>query len=179
MPTCAHSSGFNSSVSIMDLMKINHWFRVTLVFLFSLVLLLPPLWISQFVYTRNANCGKLTVNRRSVKQVHILYIVYPYPVLTEGIKLVKYRGLYLNLTFHRNDLFCAQAAQLSTNKKMFQCCTITETSSTLTNPMKMAVFIQAFYLSYFALLKSCGSNNFPTMIGTGNESQCNTKLYSF
>ena len=140
---CAHSEGLNSSVSIMDPMKINHWFRVTLVSLFSPLLLLP-LWISQFVYAINAKCDKLTVNRGSVNEVHILYIVYPFPVLTEGIKRVKFSALYLNLTFHRNDLFFAQEAQLSKNKKMLQCCTITEASSTLRNPMKMAEFIQAF-----------------------------------
>lgn len=173
-----HSVGFNSFVSTMDLMKINHWRRVTLVSLFSPVLL-PLLWISWSLYAINAKCGKLTVNRGSVNEVHILYIVYPYPAFTEGIKLVKFSGLYLNWTFHTNDLFCAQEAQLSTNKKMFLGCTITRASSTLRNPKKMAVFIQALYLSYCTLLKPCGSNNFPTMIGTSNESQCNTKLYIF
>jgi len=74
--------------------------------------------MSQFVYARNANCGKLTVTRGSVNEVHILYIVYPYPVLMEGITLLKFSGLYFNLTAHRNDPTCAQEAQLSTNKKM-------------------------------------------------------------
>jgi hypothetical protein len=49
--------------------------------------------ITQFTYARNAKCGKLTVNTGSVNEVHILCSVYPYPVLTEGIKLVKFKGL--------------------------------------------------------------------------------------
>ena len=108
---CAHSGGF----TVLWVSWIS-WKLIIVsesVFLFSPVLL-PPLWISQFVYARNAKCCKLTVNRGSVNEVHVLYIVYSYPVLTEGIQLVKFRGLYLNLTFHTNDLFCAQEAQLST-----------------------------------------------------------------